>query len=116
MSRSSTRNTAARDMFKLRLFKNSNRKPYDIEIGIHPILESVLAMHKVTAMNYLVTEFGKPFSIKGLGNRISDWFRQAGLGHLTAHSVRKGLATDVAHNEATDSMLEAMFGWRDAKT
>ncbi|MBY5739949.1 hypothetical protein [Rhizobium leguminosarum] len=116
MSRSSTRNTAARYMFKLRLFKNSNRKPYDIEIGIHPILESVLAMHKVTAMTYLVTEFGKPFSIKGLGNRISDWFRQAGLGHLTAHSVRKGLATDVAHNEATDSMLEAMFGWRDAKT
>ncbi|UFW79973.1 tyrosine-type recombinase/integrase [Rhizobium sp. SU303] len=105
-----------KDMFKLRLFKNRNRKPYDIEIAIHPILESVLAMHKVTALTYLVTEFGKAFSIKGLGNRISDWFRQAGLPHLTAHSVRKGLATDVAHNEATDSMLEAMFGWRDAKT
>lgn len=36
--------------------------------------------------------------------------------HLTSHSVRKGLATDVAHNEATDSMLEAMFGWKDSKT
>ena len=105
-----------KDMFKLRLFKNRNRKPYDIEIAIHPILESVLAMHKVTALTYMVTEFGKPFSIKGLGNRISDWFRQAGLPHLTAHSVRKGLANDVAHNEATDSMLEAMFGWRDGKT
>ncbi len=30
--------------------------------------------------------------------------------------VRKGPATDVAHNEATDNMLEAMFGLRDAKT
>lgn len=105
-----------KDMFKMRLFKNRNRNPYDIEIAIHPILESVLAMHKITDLTYIVTEFGKPFSIKGLGNRISDWFRQAGLGHLTAHSVRKGLATDVAYNEATDSMLEAMFGWRDGKT
>ncbi|TCU20876.1 phage integrase family protein [Rhizobium azibense] len=105
-----------RDAFKLRLFKNRNRTPVDIEIAIHPILEGVLATHKITALTYLVTEFGKPFSVKGLGNRISDWWRQAGMPHLTSHSVRKGLATDVAHNEATDNMLEAMFGWKDAKT
>ncbi|MBX5154592.1 tyrosine-type recombinase/integrase [Rhizobium lentis] len=105
-----------RDAFKLRLFKNRNRTPVDIEITIHPILEAVLATHKVTDLTYLVTEFGKPFSVKGLGNRISDWWRQAGMPHLTSHSVRKGLATDVAHNEATDSMLEAMFGWKDSKT
>jgi integrase len=102
--------------FRLRLFKNRNRTPVDLIVPIHPILEGVLARHKVTALTYLVTEFGKPFSIKGLGNRISDWWRQAGMGHLTSHSVRKGLATDVAHNEATDSMMEAMFGWKDGKT
>jgi integrase len=101
---------------RLRLFKNRNRTPVDLIVPIHPILEGVLARHKVTALTYLVTEFGKPFSIKGLGNRISDWWRQAGMGHLTSHSVRKGLATDVAHNEATDSMMEAMFGWKDGKT
>lgn len=105
-----------KDAFKLRLFKNRNRTPVDIDIAIHPILEAVLASHKVENLTYLVTEFGKPFSVKGLGNRISDWWRQAGMGHLTSHSVRKGLATDVAHNEATDSMLEAMFGWKDGKT
>ena len=90
-------------MFELRLFENRDRRPYDIEIAIHPILELVLALHKMTALTYIATEFGKPFSIKRLGNRISDWFRQAGRDYLTAHSVRKGLATDVAHNEATDS-------------
>jgi len=105
-----------KDAFKLRLFKNRNRTPVDIDIAIHPILEAVLASHKIENLTYLVTEFGKPFSVKGLGNRISDWWRQAGMGHLTSHSVRKGLATDVAHNEATDSMLEAMFGWKDGKT
>lgn len=104
------------DAFSLRLFKNRNRTPVDLVIAIHPILEAVLASHQVKGMTYLQTEFGKPFSVKGLGNRISDWFRQAGLPHCTAHSVRKGLATDQAHNEATDSMLEAMFGWKDAKT
>ncbi|MBY3049060.1 hypothetical protein HFO32_11490 [Rhizobium leguminosarum] len=53
-----------KDMFKLRLFKNCNRNPYDIEIAIHPILEAVLAMHKVTDLTYIATEFGKPFSIR----------------------------------------------------
>ena len=104
------------DAFRLRLFKNRNRTPVDLVIAIHPILEAVLASHQVKGLTYLQTEFGKPFSVKGLGNRISDWFRQAGLPRCTAHSVRKGLATDQAHNEATDSMLEAMFGWKDAKT
>lgn len=70
----------------------------------------------IKGMTYMQTEYGKPFSVKGLGNRVSDWFTQAGLPHCTAHSVRKGLATDQAHNEATDSMLEAMFGWKDGKT
>ena len=104
------------DKLKLRLFKNRNRTPVDIEIAIHPILEAVLATHNITAMNYLQTEFGKAFSVKGLGNRVSAWFTQAGLPHCTSHSVRKGLATDQAHNAATDNMLEAMFGWKDGKT
>ncbi|MFK4823190.1 tyrosine-type recombinase/integrase [Paenochrobactrum sp. BZR 588] len=104
------------DEFRLRLFKNRNKTPVDIIIPLHPILIAVLDSHEVTGSVYLQTEYNKPYSVKGLGNRISDWFKQAGLGHLTSHSVRKGLATDQAHNEATDNMLEAMFGWRDAKT
>jgi hypothetical protein len=63
-------------------------------------------------MTYLVTELGKPFSVKDLGNRISDWWRQAGMPHLTSRSVRRGLAT----SEAAVSMLEVMFGWKDPKT
>ncbi|MCZ4501016.1 MAG: hypothetical protein JWQ74_3571 [Marmoricola sp.] len=105
-----------KDAFKLRLFKNRNKSPVTLEIPIHPILSGVLAMHKTNALTYLLTDFGKPFSIKGMGNRVSDWFNQAHLPHCTAHSVRKGLATDQAHNGATDSQLEAMFGWKDGKT
>lgn len=104
------------DVISLRVFKNRNRNPVTLDLPVHPILDAVLKMHPAKAMTYVTTENGKPFSIKGLGNRISDWFTQAGLPHLTAHSVRKGLATNIAENEATDLMLEGMFGWKDSKT
>ncbi len=104
------------DVFHLRLFKNRNRTPVDVVMPLHPILGAVLASYPVKGMTYMQTEHGKAYSVKGLGNRISDWFDQAGLPHCTAHSVRKGLATDQAHNGATDLMLEAMFGWKDGKT
>ena len=104
------------EVLRMRLWKNRNRTPVDIEIPIHPILETILDSHPAKGMAYLLTEYGRPYSIKGLGNRISDWFAQAGLEDLTAHSVRKGLATNVANNSATDLELSSMFGWRDSKT
>ena len=47
-------------------------------------------------MHYMVTEHGSPYIIKGLGQRISQWFNQAGLPHCTARSVRKAVATNLA--------------------
>lgn len=102
--------------FLFRVFKNRNRRPTTLEIPVHPILDAVLKMHRPKGMNYMITEYGHAFSIKGLSQRVSAWFDQAGLKHLTAHSVRKGLATNIAENEATDLMLEGMFGWTDGKT
>ncbi|MBK3746043.1 site-specific integrase, partial [Paraburkholderia aspalathi] len=104
------------DTFVIRAFKNRNRNPVTLSFPVHPILDAVLKMHTHQQLTYVVTDHGRPFSIKGLSQRISEWFTQAGLPHLTAHSVRKGLATNMAENEATDSMLEGMFGWRDGKT
>ncbi|WP_406871583.1 tyrosine-type recombinase/integrase [Aminobacter sp. P9b] len=104
------------DRFMLKLFKNRNRTPVTLEIPVHPTLDAVLALHPVKGMNYLMTEYGKPFTIKGLGNRVSEWFSQAHLPHCTAHTVRKGLATSLAESEATDSMLDGLFGWKDGKT
>jgi integrase len=105
-----------RDEFTLRLFKNRNRTPVTRVIPIHPVLDAVLAWHPVKGMNYLMTEYGNPFSVKGFGQRVSEWFNQAGLPHCSAHSVRKGLATALSEAEATDSMLDGFFGWKDGKT
>ncbi|RWB96445.1 MAG: site-specific integrase [Mesorhizobium sp.] len=104
------------DIFIFRVFKGRNRNPMTLQVPIHPVLARVLSLHKVAGLYYMMTEYGKPFSIKGLSQRVSEWFNQAGLTHCTAHSVRKGLATNLADNETTDSMLDGFFGWRDGKT
>lgn len=104
------------DRFVFRVFKGRNKHPKMLDILIHPILDGILARHKFSSLFYLMTEYGKPYSIKGLSKRVSEWFNQAGLTHCTAHSVRKGLATNIAENEATDLMLNNMFGWNNDKT
>jgi len=105
------------DILQFPVFKGRNKNPQTLTIAIHPILSKVLDMHPPKGLTYMVTDFGNPFkSAKSLGNRVSDWMRQAGMPHLSAHSVRKGLATSLAENEATDSMLDGLFGWTDGKT
>jgi len=64
---------------------------------------------------FLVTEFGKPYSPEGFGNRFKAWCRQAGLHHCTAHGLRKAGATFAAENGATENQLRAMYGWSSAK-
>lgn len=102
--------------FRFVMVKNRGKHPTELMVPIHPFLEAVLDSHPLQGMAYMLTEWGKSYSVKGLGQRISEWFAQAGLPHLTAHSVRKGLATNLAHLEATDKMLDGLFGWKDGKT
>lgn len=60
---------------------------------------------------YLVTEFGKPFTPAGFGNKFRDWCDDAGLQHCTAHGCRKAGAKIAAENGATVHQLMAIFGW-----
>ena len=67
-------------------------------------------------MAYMLNDWGRPFaSDKALSQRISKWFRQAGVKGTTAHSVRKWVATRMADNGATEYELMAFFGWKDPK-
>lgn len=65
---------------------------------------------------FVRTDAGGAFaSDKALSQRISKWFRQAGVPGITAHSVRKWLATRKAEGGATEYELMAWFGWSDPK-
>lgn len=67
-------------------------------------------------MIFLQNENGAAFkSDKVLSQRISKWFKQAGVQGITAHSVRKWLATKMANEGAGEYELMSYFGWRDPK-
>lgn len=95
--------------------KNQNRKPITLSIPILPELQAVLDATPSTNMNFLVTEFGKPFTSNGFGNRFRKWCDEAELLHVSAHGLRKAGAVIAAENGATERQLMAIFGWSTMK-
>jgi integrase len=95
--------------------KNQNRKPVTLSIPILPELRSVLKATPASNMTFLVTEFGKPFTSNGFGNRFRKWCDEAGLPHVSAHGLRKAGAVIAAENGATERQLMAIFGWSTMK-
>jgi site-specific recombinase XerD len=61
---------------------------------------------------YLVTDSGRPFSIKGFGNKFRQWCDEASLPHCSAHGIRKADACLAAEEGATSHQLQSMFGWK----
>ncbi|NEU94784.1 tyrosine-type recombinase/integrase [Bradyrhizobium uaiense] len=98
-----------------RQHKNRNRSPVDLVIPILPQLEEVLAISKQAGvlgdMTFLETEYGKPFTVKGLGNWFGDRCSEAKVPGR-AHGLRKAGATISAQNGATPHQLMAIFGWK----
>ena len=63
---------------------------------------------------FLVTEYGKPFSDNGFGNKMRQWCNDAGLPECSSHGLRKASATILAEAGATEHQLMAIFGWSDS--
>jgi integrase len=59
-------------------YKNRNRKPISLSIPLDPALQGVISMSACGDLTFLVTEFGRPFSAAGFGNKFCDWCDQAG--------------------------------------
>lgn len=84
----------------------------DLWLPIAPQLaEAIDAMQRVGLKTYLVTEFGKPFSAAGFGNKMREWCDQAELPQCTAHGLRKAGARRAAQLEAGNQGLKAVGGW-----
>ncbi len=96
---------------RFRQAKNEHRNPIDIDIPLHPALaESIEAAKVKTNMTFLLTEYGKPFTANGFGNKFKDWCRQADLPHCSAHGVRKATSTALAESGATPHEIMAITG------
>lgn len=83
-----------------------------------PVLPELRALLDATPLGnptYLVTEFNKPFTANGFGNRFRKWCDEAGLRHCSAHGLRKAGATIAAENGATEHQLMAIYAWESPK-
>jgi integrase len=76
------------------------------------LLEAIAAMPVTGTETFLVTDYGKPFTRAGLGNKMREWCDEAGLPHCTAHGVRKAVARRLAEGGATQVQIKAVGGWR----
>lgn len=90
--------------------KNEHRNPIDIDIPLHPDLAASIAASQLGNMTFLITEYGKPFTANGFGNKFKDWCRQADLPHCSAHGVRKATSTELAEAGATTHEIMAITG------
>jgi integrase/recombinase XerD len=95
---------------RFRQAKNEHRSPIDIDIPLHPALAESVAATKIGNMTFLITEYGKPFTANGFGNKFKDWCRQADLPHCSAHGVRKATSTALAESGATPHEIMAITG------
>lgn len=95
--------------------KGRAHKIKEREIRILPELRASIDATPSGHLNYLVTAFNKPFTVKGFGG----WFRrrcdEAGLHGCSAHGLRKAGATIAAENGATEYELMAMYEWESPK-
>lgn len=101
--------------FRITPKKTGSTTAVVVDMPVLDPLADAIAAQPLTDMTFLMTEFGKPFTEKGLGNKMRDWFDAAGLKHCSSHGIRKADATIAAENGATGHQLMGMLGWTSLK-
>jgi integrase len=79
------------------------------------LLEAIAAMAVTGTDTFLVNDYGKSFTVAGLGMRMREWCNAAGLPHCTAHGLRKAAARRAAEAGASNQELKAVGGWTTDK-
>ncbi len=59
-------------------------------------------------LTFLVTEYGKPFSKNGFGNKMKEWCIAAGLPHCTVHGLRKATMRRMAELGVGNAGMKAI--------
>lgn len=89
-----------------------------VEMPVAPELQAAIDAVRVSRkghLHFLINEWDKPFTVKGLGQRMRKWCDSIGLDHCSSHGLRKAGATIAADNGASEHELMATFGWESPK-
>lgn len=88
----------------------------EVKQPVHPdMISAIRAAGPPTALAFLTTRFGLPYSPKGLANAFKDWCRKAGLPHCSAHTVRKGTLTMMADRGRSVHQVAAYGGHKSLR-
>lgn len=79
-------------------------------------LAAIEAMGLTGIGHFVVTDYGKPFSVAGLGNKFREWCDAAGLKHCTIHGLRKAQSRRLAEAGATVLEGRAVTGHKSDAT
>lgn len=79
-------------------------------------LKAIEAMGVTGIGHFIVTSFGRPFSVAGLGNKFREWCNDAGLKHCTMHGLRKAQSRRLAEAGATSLEGRAVTGHKKDET
>lgn len=94
-----------------KIFVKQDKTGAELTMSVHPRLAASMLAHPSAGPTILLTSFGKPFSIKGLGNYMSAAIRAAGLPErCVAHGLRKAAARRLAEAGCTDKEIMAVTG------
>lgn len=96
---------------KIRPGKTAGSSGVIVEVPVLAELQEAIDGTTTGDLAFLVTEWGRPFSTDGLGNKMRQWCDEAELPQCSMHGLRKAGAVIAAENGATDDELMAIFGW-----
>lgn len=97
--------------------KTGFRDRTKVVVPVVDALASAISATPVGEETFLVTDYGKPFSKNGFGNKFRTWCREAGVpDEFSSHGVRKAVGTFLAEAGCTQYEIMALHGHGDPKT
>ena len=99
------------------VWKPSKKGSAETKLPIMPPLATAIKSMKIQGPTYLLNSYGQPFKNTAvLGTRVRRWCDEAGLKHLSAHGVRKGLAELLAEAGCSTHEIMAVLSHTKAQT
>ena len=92
------------------VFAYEQQLPSKMAIPIFDELREILDAGLVGDLSYLVTDFGKPHTPNGFGNKFRIWVEELGLKGKSAHGLRKSAAKRLVLDSHSTYAIAAIGG------
>ncbi len=96
--------------------KTEHKSAIPVTVPISDQLMAAIDAMPTGRETFLTTEYGRPFTAEGFGNKLADWRDAAGVRSCVAtHGLRKSVGIDMAENNATPYEIMAALGHSSPK-